>query len=56
MNTTLETVASADGTLIAFERAGTGSPVILIGGAFKRPVHRCRTGRHAGASHHRGGL
>lgn len=34
MNTTLETVASADGTLIAFERAGTGSPVILIGGAF----------------------
>lgn len=34
MNTTVETVASADGTPIAFERSGQGAPVILIGGAF----------------------
>jgi pimeloyl-ACP methyl ester carboxylesterase len=34
MNTTVETVASADGTSIAFERTGQGTPVILIGGAF----------------------
>jgi pimeloyl-ACP methyl ester carboxylesterase len=29
-----ETVASADGTRIAFERIGDGPPVVLIGGAF----------------------
>jgi pimeloyl-ACP methyl ester carboxylesterase len=29
-----ETVRSADGTLIAFERAGSGPALILIGGAF----------------------
>ncbi len=34
MNTTIETVASADGTPIAVERTGLGAPVILIGGAF----------------------
>jgi pimeloyl-ACP methyl ester carboxylesterase len=34
MTATFETVASADGTPIAFERAGEGPPVILIGGAF----------------------
>jgi pimeloyl-ACP methyl ester carboxylesterase len=34
MNTTLETVTSADGTPIAFERVGGGPPVILVGGAF----------------------
>ncbi|KZB79853.1 alpha/beta fold hydrolase [Amycolatopsis regifaucium] len=34
MTTTLETVTSADGTLIAFERTGEGTPVILVGGAF----------------------
>jgi pimeloyl-ACP methyl ester carboxylesterase len=34
MTTTFQTVASADGTTIAFERIGDGSPVILIGGAF----------------------
>jgi pimeloyl-ACP methyl ester carboxylesterase len=34
MNTTIETVTSADGTPIAIERAGRGAPVILIGGAF----------------------
>jgi pimeloyl-ACP methyl ester carboxylesterase len=34
MNSTIETVASADGTPIAFERTGQGTPVILIGGAF----------------------
>ncbi len=32
--TTPETVRSADGTPIAFERRGEGAPVILIGGAF----------------------
>jgi pimeloyl-ACP methyl ester carboxylesterase len=34
MNTTLETVTSADGTHIAVERTGDGPPVILVGGAF----------------------
>jgi pimeloyl-ACP methyl ester carboxylesterase len=30
----MEKIASADGTSIAFERVGSGSPLILIGGAF----------------------
>jgi pimeloyl-ACP methyl ester carboxylesterase len=30
----MEKVSSADGTLIAFEKLGSGPPVILIGGAF----------------------
>ena len=34
MNTTVETVTSADGTRIALERVGDGAPVVLIGGAF----------------------
>jgi pimeloyl-ACP methyl ester carboxylesterase len=34
MSSTLETLTSADGTRIAFERIGEGRPVILIGGAF----------------------
>jgi pimeloyl-ACP methyl ester carboxylesterase len=34
MTTTLETVTSADGTPIAFERTGGGAPVVLVGGAF----------------------
>jgi pimeloyl-ACP methyl ester carboxylesterase len=34
MNSTLDTVTSADGTRIAVERVGEGRPVILIGGAF----------------------
>ena len=34
MNTTVESVTSADGTLIALERVGDGAPVVLIGGAF----------------------
>lgn len=34
MTTTPETVRSADGTTIAFDRLGEGAPVILIGGAF----------------------
>jgi pimeloyl-ACP methyl ester carboxylesterase len=34
MTTTLERVSSADGTQIALEVAGTGRPVVLIGGAF----------------------
>lgn len=34
MNSTLETVTSADGTRIALERKGDGAPVILVGGAF----------------------
>jgi pimeloyl-ACP methyl ester carboxylesterase len=34
MTQTLDTVTSADGTAIAFERSGDGPPVILIGGAF----------------------
>ena len=34
MKTTLKTVTSADGTVIAFEQTGDGPPVILIGGAF----------------------
>lgn len=32
--TQFETVASADGTTIAYERAGVGTPLILVGGAF----------------------
>jgi pimeloyl-ACP methyl ester carboxylesterase len=31
---TLERATSADGTAIAFERRGSGAPLILIGGAF----------------------
>jgi pimeloyl-ACP methyl ester carboxylesterase len=31
---TIETVKSADGTAIAFERTGKGPPLILVGGAF----------------------
>jgi pimeloyl-ACP methyl ester carboxylesterase len=34
MTTTLERVSSADGSQIALEAAGTGRPVVLIGGAF----------------------
>jgi pimeloyl-ACP methyl ester carboxylesterase len=34
MNTAFDTVTSADGTTIAFEQAGDGPPIILIGGAF----------------------
>ena len=34
MTTPFETVRSADGTPIAFERSGEGPPVVLIGGAF----------------------
>jgi pimeloyl-ACP methyl ester carboxylesterase len=34
MNTTSETVTSADGTRIAYERTGDGPPLILVGGAF----------------------
>jgi hypothetical protein len=34
VNTTMETVTSADGTRIALERTGAGLPVILVGGAF----------------------
>lgn len=30
----METVHSADGTVIAFERTGTGLPLVVIGGAF----------------------
>ena len=29
----METVTSADGTRIAFDRVGEGPPVILVGGA-----------------------
>ncbi|QXV56175.1 alpha/beta hydrolase [Amycolatopsis sp. TNS106] len=34
MTTSFETVTSADGTSIAFDRTGQGAPVILVGGAF----------------------
>jgi pimeloyl-ACP methyl ester carboxylesterase len=34
MTASFETVTSADGTTIAFERTGDGPPVILVGGAF----------------------
>ncbi|MFI6175016.1 alpha/beta fold hydrolase [Nonomuraea sp. NPDC051191] len=34
MQSTLQTVTSADGTRIAFESGGDGHPVILVGGAF----------------------
>jgi pimeloyl-ACP methyl ester carboxylesterase len=34
MTRSFETVRSADGTRIAFERSGGGPPVVLIGGAF----------------------
>jgi hypothetical protein len=36
MHTTTGTVASADGTPIAFGRTGQGMPVTLIGGEFRR--------------------
>ena len=31
---TTETVRSADGTAIAYERHGDGAPIVLVGGAF----------------------
>ncbi|MER6580909.1 alpha/beta hydrolase [Nonomuraea sp. NPDC001023] len=34
MQSTVQTVTSADGTRIAFESSGEGHPVILVGGAF----------------------
>jgi pimeloyl-ACP methyl ester carboxylesterase len=34
VNTTVESVTSADGTRIALERVGDGAPVVLIGGAY----------------------
>ena len=34
MDTDLRTVTSRDGTVIAYERAGSGPPVVLVGGAF----------------------
>jgi pimeloyl-ACP methyl ester carboxylesterase len=34
VSASLDTVTSSDGTAIAFERIGSGPPVILIGGAF----------------------
>lgn len=34
MKTTTDTIRSADGTPIAYERTGTGKAVILVGGAF----------------------
>jgi pimeloyl-ACP methyl ester carboxylesterase len=37
----METIESADGTSIAFERLGSGPPLILVGGAFCD--HRART-------------
>ncbi len=33
-NEPFETTTSADGTAIAYERTGTGAPLILVGGAF----------------------
>ncbi len=30
----METIRSKDGTTIAFDRTGTGPPVVLVGGAF----------------------
>jgi hypothetical protein len=34
----MDTVTSKDGTAIAFDRYGTGTPVILVGGAFQYRV------------------
>jgi pimeloyl-ACP methyl ester carboxylesterase len=34
MKTSIDTVRSADGTPIAYEKNGTGKPVIVVGGAF----------------------
>lgn len=30
----MHTITSADGTLIAYERTGSGPPLVLVGGAF----------------------
>jgi pimeloyl-ACP methyl ester carboxylesterase len=46
MQTTTETIRSADGTPIAYERSGTGKAVILVGGAFNL---RSTVGRLAAA-------
>lgn len=32
----METTTSADGTVIAFEQAGEGAPVVIVGGAFSK--------------------
>ena len=39
----METVTSADGTTIAFDRLGAGAPVILVGGAYQHRAFDPRT-------------
>src|SRR5262245_6434008 len=41
----MSTVHSDDGTTIAFDRSGDGSPVILVGGAFQHRAFDPRTAR-----------
>src|SRR5215211_2177358 len=40
MRSEIETVRSTDGTTIAFDRLGSGPPLILVGGAFSRRSFR----------------
>jgi len=41
----VQTVTSRDGTRIAFDRAGEGQPIIVVGGAFNdRSTHAELTG------------
>jgi pimeloyl-ACP methyl ester carboxylesterase len=43
----MDTVTSKDGTAIAFDRYGTGTPVILVGGAFQYRAFDHRTAKLA---------
>lgn len=39
----MNTVQSADGTTIAYDRSGQGEPLILIGGSFSERAHPTMT-------------
>src|ERR1700735_5804184 len=43
----METVLSKDGTVIAFDRYGAGTPVVLVGGAFQYRACDRRTAKLA---------
>lgn len=43
----MQTVTSADGTIIAFDQVGTGPPLILVGGAFEQRAMDSETAKLA---------
>lgn len=47
----MNTVTSPDGTPIAYDRAGTGAPLVLVGGTFSyRREEFAAAGVHSGAA------